>query len=215
MNFNENFKDRYLFYIDEKSIVYDGEDVIINEVTISRDEYVTQLIIDLYDLETDVTFFVNKIVEYYRNDKFQELQAMWISDTVHKSYNVRLKVNGNKCKWHADKNGLIVIEMIIDPMVEFTCEILKKSRELYKKELNIAVKEKDSFNATTIAKKMRSIAGFIDKVNKQQIQQKIIKELSSQFFFDTSKHKLLLDNKEINTIDNNNIIEVNGFIKPL
>ena len=192
-NFATNFKDQYAFYVNSKDVnmAYDGEKFIIDGNPVSRDEYVINLVINLYNLNTDVKFYVNKIIEYYKNDKFPELQAMWVSDKDRINYNIRLNIAGNTPRWHVDKNGLIVIEKILDPMFEFTCSILRKGLLTLKSELDEVQGNPDLM--MPLIKKMASISGFIDKVNKREIQPEIMKNLASHFFFDVEKHKLLLD----------------------
>jgi hypothetical protein len=93
-SFDVNFKDPYTFYIDSNNIkmTYDGTNYILDGKEIPKDDYIIKLIINLFNKGEDVKFFVNKIIEYYKNDKFPELQAMWSSDSYRNNYNVRIKV---------------------------------------------------------------------------------------------------------------------------
>ena len=73
---------------------YDGENYIIAGKAVNKNNYIINLIIDLFNLKTETKFFVNKIIEYYKNDKFPELQAMWVGDTKRLGYNIRLQISG-------------------------------------------------------------------------------------------------------------------------
>jgi hypothetical protein len=196
--FTDEFKDQYTFYKDSKNpkFLYDGENFIVNGKVTQKDDYITQLAIDLYNLDTVVKYYVNKIIEYYKNDKFPELQAMWVGDTERLGYNIRVEtVGSNKKSWYQDKGGIQVVEMIIDPMFNFTCNILNKSLIKLKEELAEVTKEKELDLMMPLVRRMASISGFIDLVEKREIQPKIIKAMTNHFSLDTNKHKLLLENK--------------------
>jgi hypothetical protein len=76
-------------------------------------------------------------------------------------------------------------------MFEFTCNILRKGLREYKEEME---EYKDNIDdMMPYLRKMGSLSGFIEKVDKKELQPEIMKALSSTFFMDTSKHKLLVD----------------------
>ena len=195
-NFNVNFKDPYLFYKDtfNPNMLYDGENYIINGKKIPKDEYIIDLIIHIFNINDDIKYYVNKIIEYYKNDKFPDLQAMWSSDSYRINYNVRIKVSDTVSKWHVDKSGLIATEKILDPMFEFTCNILRKGLLTFKKEMDECENNVDDM--MPYVRKMASLSGFINKIEKKELQPEIMKLLASHFFLDTNKHKLLLDAKD-------------------
>lgn len=210
-SFDVNFKDQYTFYINTKDPImkYDGENFIISNKIVQKDDYIVDLIVKIYDLKTEVKYYINKIIEYYKNDKFPELQAMWSNDSVRNNYSVRIRITDNISGWHVDKSGLIATEKILDPLFEFTCNILKKGLAKFKKEMNELNGDMDEI--MPIIRKMASISGFIEKVNKKELQPEIMRGLSSHFFFDVDKHKVLIEDKKIkekNNYNKNNIITV-------
>jgi hypothetical protein len=195
-SFEKNFTDQYTFYKDNNNfkLLYDGENFIDNNKVIPKDEYITRLIMNLCNNGNDVKYYIFKIIEYYKNDKFPELQALWSTDLWKNNFNIKLKVTDTVSKWYVDKSGLIVTEKILNPMFDFTCKILKKSLLAFKEEMEEYKNNIDDM--IPYLKKMIPLFGFIDKIENRTIQSEIMKGISSHFFLDIKKQKLLVEDKD-------------------
>jgi hypothetical protein len=137
--------------------------------------------------EDTIKFYANLMEKIYKNEKYPELQAYWSSDTVRNHYTFRQKHTDNLTQWHSDKNGLIITSKVITPLLKFTVEVLRKRLS----ELNEKQKKLKEFNSImAIVRKQELITGFILQVEKNELQEEIIKRMSSSFYLDVDKQMI-------------------------
>ena len=102
------------------------------------------------------------------------------------NYTVR-EIVGNDVKWFPDQDGRIIINKVITPLLNFTVSVVRKGVEKLAEEIEEKKKNKDIDCLMSILKKQSTLTGFINRVNKNYLQEEIIKKMASAFHLDVSK----------------------------
>jgi hypothetical protein len=184
--FSQEFADPYKVY-EQKGIKYVNDGYIENGVKIEKDKYITDKMIFLEESGNTVKFFASLMESIYRNKKYPHLQAYWAKDTTRYNYSVRIMLDNNTAIWSEDKDGSIIIDKVVSPLLLFTEEVLKKELVKLSNQVEIKNKEKDISGLMPILKRQGVIAGFINKVEKNELQQDIIKKMAKAFHLDVNK----------------------------
>jgi hypothetical protein len=188
-NFEDDFKDPYVVYVEE-DMDYDGDCYIINDEFIDKDDYIVDKIITLQLNNDVVKFFAMLMIRTYKNEKYPHLQAYWANDTTRNNYSVRQKYGNDVVKWFPDKDGKIIISKVINPMLKFTVAVLRKRLSLLNSQVEEKKNNKDLDGLISLVKKQELITSFIMSVEKDEIQGDIIKKMSSAFYLDVSKQMI-------------------------
>jgi hypothetical protein len=184
-NFNDEFKDPFIVYA-EGNITYDGKYYIVDDEYIDREQYIIEKILVLEENCDTVRFFAWLMEKIYKNEKYPHLQAYWAKDTTRNNYTVR-EIIGNDVKWYPDQEGRIIINKVITPLLNFTASVVRKGVEKLAEEIEEKKKERDLDRLVSILKKQSTLTGFINKVNKNYLQEEIIKKMASAFHLDVNK----------------------------
>ena len=123
------------------------------------------------------------IISMYKK-KDPELQSIWATDTSRLTYLIKKQENKNS-RWVVDKKGVETIKYVIDP-------IIQKIKELARMYLdnNPPVKYDDisSIEMEKIATIEKTYMNLINDIDDRKIHQKVLKYISSHFYFDKSKN---------------------------
>jgi hypothetical protein len=197
-NFKDDFEDPYEFYIDyeehkklkETSKLENTKNNILyyDEDKMTKDEYIIDHILYLQETKLTAKFIVDRLIHFYKKEGDAIKQSIWNIDMYRYNFTICLKT-GNKTIWHSDKQGQITTEMILDPLLEFTSNIIQKQLDTYKVELEKLVKENNTTDMIKLVKKIEYLTYFIISVKNKELQQEIIKKLSPLMFFDVTKYK--------------------------
>lgn len=140
------------------------------------------------------------IVKHYKKDN-PELQAMWNSDTerlnyfIRELYNIKnseivLKNDENKKidnQWIVDRKGLKMTKCIINPLLDYICNLNINYLKQKNKENNEAdLKERES-----ILKDMETIALINCDIKNHNLSKNINKYIAPYFYLDKGNHKLI------------------------
>jgi hypothetical protein len=186
-NFDEKFEDPYTFYLD-KDMEYDGENFIINDKPINRDDYVITKIVNMESMNQTVSYYVKKLIEYYKNVKSPQLQKLWSNDTSRTSYTIKSKFGIKITGWQTDKCGNIIIDRVVNPLLSFTRDLIISKCGDDEDYLKYIAKEADYSTSKT----RNCLANYKYNVNNNKIQPEIMKKLSSHMHLDISKQLKLL-----------------------
>jgi hypothetical protein len=190
--FEEKFEDPYTFYLDV-GMEYDGENFIIDDSPIDRDDFVIVKIVNMENMGQTINYYVTKMIEYYKNSQYPQLQQMWASDTSRTNYTIKSKFSETITGWQTDKCGNIIIDRILNPLLSFTRNLI------------VAKCGDDDDYVRTIAKEayistsktLNLLADYKYKINNNNIQPEIMKQLTSYMYLDVNKQlKLLKKNKK-------------------
>jgi hypothetical protein len=123
------------------------------------------------------------IISMYKK-KDPELQSMWATDTSRLTYLIKKQENKNS-RWVVDKKGVETMKYVIDP-------IIQKIKELARMYLdnNPPIKYDDisSIDMEKIATIEKTYMSLINDIDDRKIHQKVLKYISSHFYFDKSKN---------------------------
>jgi hypothetical protein len=190
--FEEKFEDPYTFYLDI-GMEYDGENFIIDDRPIDRDDFVIVKIVNMENMGQTINYYVTKMIEYYKNSQYPQLQQMWASDTSRSNYTIKSKFSETITGWQTDKCGNIIIDRILNPLLLFTRDlIVSKCGDDDDYVRTIA---KEAYISTS--KTLNLLADYKYKINNNNIQPEIMKQLTSYMYLDVNKQlKLLKKNKK-------------------
>jgi hypothetical protein len=192
-NFMDEFEDPYIFYID-----YDEHEKIKKEVEekkkplelvyydkdkMTKDEYIVDHICFLQETKQTVKYLAERLVHFYKKENEPAKQSIWNIDMYRHNFTVSLESEG-KVIWHSDKQGQTTSEKILNPLLEFTTGIIKKHMEVLQSNMMEYAKAKKTSEVVNIVNKMNLLAQFIMSVNKNELQQEIIKKISPLLFFE-------------------------------
>jgi hypothetical protein len=130
-----------------------------------------------------VKYLVDRLIHFYRKDNEPAKQSIWNIDMYRYNFTVSLESEG-KIFWHSDKQGQITTDKILNPLLEFTKEILKKHLEKLQTDMHEYAKERNTSKVISIVNKINLITEFVMLVNKNELQQEIIKKISPLLFFE-------------------------------
>lgn len=184
--FEEEFANPYQVY-EQEGVKYENDGYIVNGVKIDKDKYIVDKMELLEQNEDTVKFFAWLMESIYRNHKYPHLQAYWAKDTARNNYSVRETVAGNIVIWSDDKDGKIIINKVITPLLKFTEAVLRKELNKLAKNVNIKKQERDINGMLILIKKQEILTGFINKVEKNELQEEIIKKMAPSFYLDVKK----------------------------
>jgi hypothetical protein len=199
-NFNVEFKDPYIFYIDyDKHKKIKEEDtkktennknniLYFDEDKMTKDDYVVDNIIFLQKTKQTVKYIVDRLLYFYKREEPVK-QSIWNIDIYRYNFTYSLK-SGDKVIWQSDKQGQITTEKILNPLLEFTCGIIENNKQNMKLELDRLVKEKKTNQMSEHVKNMECLADFMMSVKNNSLQQEIIRKLSPLLFFDVQKYDI-------------------------
>ena len=194
-DFSHYFKDMYAFFIDYKKFpqIENTNNILFDGKEVNKDDYISDKIIFLQQENNIVKYFSDKIIEHFRNKDFPELQSYWSSDTFRNNYNIRTEYK-NVSTWHTDKQGLIISEKILEPLLDFVTDITSaKLMSLAEKNK----KEKELHKKMPIVKKQQTLTEFNLSVAHKEIQPEIMKKIAPSFFLDMDKEKLKINMRKL------------------
>jgi hypothetical protein len=191
-HFNDDFEDKFSFYIDYTihPVCQDNSSKIYynNKELVTKEEFIIELITFLQDTKQTIKYFVDQIVYFYKNEKEPHKQSIWNLDIYRYNYTISSESDGKKL-WLTDKQGQIIIEKILNPLFEFTSEIIKKKIGELVLDINELIKEYKTSEMTRKLKEQEYLTDFIVSIKKNELQHEIIKKLSPFLFFDVQKNK--------------------------
>lgn len=195
--FEEEFANPYQVYEEDGVVTYENDMYIIDGVSIEKDKYIVDKIMLLEINNDGVKFFAGLIESIYKNNKYPHLQAYWSKDTSRNNFTYREKITDGIVRWSPDQDGRIITSKVITPLLRFTVDVVRK--ELQRLALEVEQKRKDNDLETLvyIVKKQELIAGFINKVKKNELQEEIIKKVAPSFYLDVTKHLANIKKDEI------------------
>lgn len=183
MNYNNAPK---LTHLNDYSIMSKNIDYLIKELI----HYKKKNILDKY--------IGDFIVKQYKKDE-PELQSMWSSDTERLNYFIREFINNkssvdeedvqnnkkindksNKLQWIVDKKGVKMTKYIINPLLNYICDINTKYLLQKTKENEVVDLEKSKNNLEY----MQIIASINSEIKNQILSKNINKYIAPQFYFD-------------------------------
>jgi hypothetical protein len=108
------------------------------------DEYIVERLLHIYDSKDFANYITNIVVKAYKKDDPAE-QTFWAFDVLRLIYIVRSTID-KKDEWVYDKKGLIIKELIIDPLLDEVYNIITKyKRYMEDKYLHSLIKEENDY----------------------------------------------------------------------
>jgi hypothetical protein len=177
-NFEEKFTDPYTFYLDV-DMEYDGEYFITSEQKIDKNIFIITKIANMENMEQTVKYYVTKMIEYYKDTDFPQLQKMWANDTSRTNYTIKTKFSDKITGWQSDKSGNIIIDKILKPLLLFTRNLIIDKCEDNEDFIKQIAKDVGCSNMKTLS----LLAEYKYKVNNNIFQPEIMKQLTSVAVF--------------------------------
>jgi hypothetical protein len=134
-------------------------------------------IFSAYNHGTIGQYIGNIIISIYKK-KDPELQSMWATDTSRLTYLIKKQQEDKNSIWIVDKKGVETIKYVIDPIIE-------KIKTLSKMYLDDNPPNKH--NGDTIMSIERTYVELINDIDDRKIHQKVLKYITSHFYFDKNK----------------------------
>ena len=153
-----------------------------------REMIIIKQIFSAYNHGTTGEYVGDIIVSMYKK-KDPELQSIWATDTSRLTYLIKKPEDdedstNSHSRWVVDKKGVDTVEYIIDP-------ILQKIKSLAREYLDQNPPGmKDGFgniDNDRIASIEKTYVGLVSDIDDKKIHQKVLKYISSHFYFDKNK----------------------------
>ena len=124
------------------------------------------------------------IISIYKKED-PELQSMWATDTSRLTYLIKKQQEDENSIWIVDKKGVETIKYVIDPIIE---KIKTLSRMYLDNNPPIKYDESSNYDSELIMTIEKTYVGLINDIDDKKIHQKVLKYISSHFYFDKSKN---------------------------
>jgi hypothetical protein len=124
------------------------------------------------------------IISIYKKED-PELQSMWATDTSRLTYLIKKQQEDENSIWIVDKKGVETIKYVIDPIIE---KIKTLSRMYLDNNPPIKYDESSNYDSEIIMTIEKTYVGLINDIDDKKIHQKVLKYISSHFYFDKSKN---------------------------
>ena len=116
------------------------------------------------------------IIKTYKKDDPSK-QSLWNSDTSRLTYLVREIITNNKVDWKIDKKGIKTTKFIIDPILEYIDEQVRRYVEAYEVDHRISAKE-----AEKQMMKLKSGMEIIKSIETKVLNEEILKYITPHFY---------------------------------
>ena len=127
-------------------------------------------------------FFGDILIKEYKKEDFKT-QSVWNTDTARQNYAIVGVVN-DKNKWIVDKKGLLTVDAIVKPLVEYYSNMIDHKNQVIGQNLNHKMSLTELENAVQKQGKLSNIGCELKKPN---IEDDIIKYISPYFYLDIPK----------------------------
>ena len=125
--------------------------------------------------------FGDHIVGIYKKDKLED-QCMHTTDTSRMNYIVKISKNDNEnnAKWYTDKNGIVICDVIIEKLINYSVDLLKWYQKKLTDEMNL---NPGNINQEK-QKKVENILGMLMDIDNGQLVKNTNKYIAPFFNLD-------------------------------
>lgn len=144
------------------------------------------------------------IVAYLGTNVSAEQRQIWTTDVSRLSFIVMEYVNRKKEKeWCADKTGKRLVDLVIDPILDYICNMLQKYLGFEKQRELEYMKEFDNNNKKLCEDSMKNTGiamAIIKDMRSEKFRKELLKYVAPYFNFDVNKLDYTKDKKQQSSI---------------
>jgi hypothetical protein len=141
------------------------------------------------------TYIARLITDRYKTDDPSQ-QSLWNSDSSRLHYLIMKKFNEKDKDWVRDKRGVIVVEKVIRPILNYVKKEINAYQKLSFKEQN----KKKNNNFVDMTNTNALLGSIITEINDGVLELKILKHMAPNFYLTPTlikkEEKLLMDHDE-------------------
>jgi hypothetical protein len=202
-SFMEEHDDPYIFFIDyeeherakenDKSDLNSKNNILyFDEDKMTKDDFLVDHILFLQKSNKLETYIAERLIHFYKKEGDNAQQSIWNIDIYRHNFAISVK-SGNTTIWHSDKGGQMTADIVIKPILEFVCEILKKNLLVIGTRMGELSQKGRTNEVVNLVKDMGLINDFIFSVKNNTLPQQIIRKISTAFTIEKAKDSLLIN----------------------